>query len=111
VSTLDYGAVREQMLFSSGLSYLHRVWTDPHWALYAVTRPTPLVAAPAHVVQHLDAGLVVDAPAPGSYLVRLRWSPYLVVDGGRVSRAADGQVVLALNSPGVHRLHAVWRVP
>ena len=111
VRSLDYGVTREAALVRTGPSYLTRVWSDPHWVLYAVNRATPMVTAPARVVQNLDTGFVMDAPAPGRYLVRLRWSPYLVVDGGQVSRAPDGQVVLTLRSAGPHRLHAVWRAP
>ena len=50
--------------------------------LYAVTGSTPIVSAPAVVTRTLDTGVVIDAPEAGRYAVRLRWSPYLVVDGG-----------------------------
>jgi hypothetical protein len=79
--------------------------------LYAVSSPDPIVAAPAQVVSTSDTGLTVHVPAAGSYAVRMHWSPYLVVNGGVVTRASDGDVDLALRSPGTHRLHAVWRLP
>jgi hypothetical protein len=108
---LDFGAIGENALIATGLPYLHEVWSDLHWRLYSVNRPTPIVAAPARVTATSDTGLTVDVPAPGSYLVRMRWSPYLVVDGGQVTRAPDGVVMLALRTAGAHRLHAVWRTP
>jgi hypothetical protein len=108
---LDFGSRAEAALIASGLPYLEPVWSDPHWQLYAVTDPTPLVSAPATVVRQLDTGLVIDAPAAGSYAVRLRWSPYLVISGGSVQRGADGQVEVTLSGGGAHRLHAVWRWP
>lgn len=108
---LDFGSTEEGALIATGLAYLRQVWSDPHWRLYAVDRPTPIVAAPARVVSTSDTGLTVDAPARGSYLVRMRWSPYLVVNGGQVHRGPGGEVMLNLSGGGAHRLHAVWRIP
>jgi MFS family permease len=108
---LDYGVTRERALVHTGLSYLTEVWSDPHWVLYAVTRSTSVVNAPARVSQILDTGLVIEAPAPGRYLVRMRWSPYLVADGAAVSRTVDGQVAVTTTRAGEYQLHAVWRVP
>jgi hypothetical protein len=108
---IDYGVTREDALIAAGLPYLSQVWSDPHWVLYAVTDPTPIVAAPASVIGHTDTGVVIGAPAAGSYLVRMHWSPYLVVVGGRVSRAPADEVTVTLDSAGSHRLHAVWRLP
>jgi MFS family permease len=111
VPKLDYGVTSERALVAAGLGYLTRVWSNPHWVLYAVNGSTPIVSAPAEVTQNLDTGVVIDAPRSGRYAVRLRWSPYLVVDGGQVSRTPDGQVAVMLDSAGSHRLHAVWRMP
>jgi hypothetical protein len=108
---LDYGAVTEDRLIAAGLPYLHQIWTDSHWTLYDVAAPTPIVSAPAHVVSHTDTGVTIDAPAAGSYALRLRWSPYLVVAGGSVSRTADGNVMVRLSAGGSYQLHAVWRIP
>jgi hypothetical protein len=108
---LDYGSIGENSLIATGLPYLREVWSDPHWRLYAVDRPLPLAAAPARVVSQGDTGVTIQVPGPGSYPVRIRWSPYLVVDGGRVTRSPDGDVTLNLRSGGSHRLHAVWRIP
>jgi hypothetical protein len=107
---LDYGSVAEARLISAGLPYLHLVWTSPHWVLYEVTRPSPIVAAPATVTGHSDSGVTIAAPAPGTYAVKLRWSPYLVVDGGSVHRADNGTVTVDLRSAGSHRLYARWRL-
>jgi hypothetical protein len=43
--------------------------------------------------------------------LRMQWSPYFSVDGGRVVEAPDGDVVLDLTRAGKHRMHAVWRIP
>jgi hypothetical protein len=108
---LEYGSQAEADLIATGLPYLRPIWHDAHWQLYAVTSPTPLVAAPARVVRQSDTGLTVAVPGPGSYPTRLRWSPYLVVDDGSVRRASDGFATMVLRRGGQHRLHAVWRFP
>jgi MFS family permease len=108
---LDFGYRSEAALVRAGLPYLHEVWSDAHWRLYAVADPAPLAAAPATVVRQTDTGLVLSVPSPGRYDVRLRWSPELAVTGGSVQRDPDGQVAVVLSSGGVHRIHAQWRWP
>lgn len=108
---LDYGATREAALVVGGLPYLHLTWSDSHWRVYAVARPTSIIAAPAVIDSFDDTGITLTVPKAGRYLVRMRWSPYLVVRGGRVSRAANHQVVVTLSHAGTHRLHATWRLP
>jgi hypothetical protein len=108
---LDFGATREAALIRGDLPYLRALWTNRDWVLYAVTSPTPMVTAPAAVVAHGDTGVTVDTPAPGRYRLRLRWSPYLVVNGGRVLRGPGDDTTLDLASAGTHRVHAVWRLP
>jgi hypothetical protein len=107
---LDYGSVAEARLIRSGLPYLQLAWTSPHWDLYDVARPSPMVSGRATVTAHSDSGVTIDAPAAGSYAVKLRWSPYLVVDGGSVHRASDGDVTVVLRAAGTYRLHAKWRL-
>lgn len=107
----DWGTRSEAALIATGLPYLHQIAVNSYWTLYRVSDPTPVVAAPAVVRNTTDTGLVLRVPSPGSYAVRLRWSPYLVVTGGTVSRGPDDTVMLNLRTAGVHDLHAVWRFP
>jgi hypothetical protein len=107
---LDYGATREAALIDRGLPYLREVWRNRQWVLYDVRRPTDMVAAPARVSAITDTGLTVTTPAAGVYELRLRWSPYLTVDGGTVTRARDGNALLTLSAAGGHRVHAVWKL-
>jgi hypothetical protein len=108
---LDFGATEEFALVAHALPYLTQVWSNAQWKLYAVSAPMPIVAAPARVLSTSDTGLTLAVPASGSYPLRMRWSPYFVVTGGHVTRAANGDAVLALTGAGMHRLHAVWRLP
>jgi hypothetical protein len=108
---LDYGAITEATLIATGLPFLHPVWSDRHWTMYDVIRPAAMVSSPARVVRQRNNGLVIDAPAAGTYDVRMQWSPYLVVTGGTVIRTTSDQVALRLPRAGRYRLLATWRWP
>jgi hypothetical protein len=108
---LDYGARREAALVSGGLPYLHERWSNAHWQVYDVDRPTPVVAPPAAAGDISDTGLRLSVSSAGRYAVRIRWSPYLVVTGGRVARSPNGDVTVTTSRPGTYLLHAVWRAP
>jgi hypothetical protein len=129
-ASLDYGSVREGTLIRHGLAYLRPMWRNADWRLYAVTDPAPLVgrvADPvpgstdpgrdpggdpaARVLAADDTGFTFDVFAPGRYLVRMNWSPYLVANGARVSRAPHNQVWVTVGTKGRYRLRAVWRWP
>jgi hypothetical protein len=108
---LDFGSVTEAALIGRGLPYLHRIWSDSHWQLYAVDHPAPVVEGPATNVRFTDAGLDFTAASAGDYGLRLRWSAYLVVDSGTVFRRADGTVLVHLDRSGPAKVHGVWQLP
>jgi len=107
---IDFGSASEAALVRSRLPYLTPVWSDPSWTLYAVRAPAPVSGPGAHVVALTDTGATVENDAPVTVTLALRWSPWLVVNGGDVGRAGD-LVRLTLTTPGTHRVHAVWRWP
>ncbi|MEW2326301.1 hypothetical protein AB0880_00625 [Micromonospora chersina] len=80
----------EAELVRAGLPYLAEVWSDPHWRLYAVTDPTPLVGAPGELVRQDAATVTFRAPAPGPVPVRVRHDRWLTVNGG-ATLAPDGE--------------------
>lgn len=107
---IDFGSSREAALIAAGLDYLAPVWSGPHWTLYAVGRPAPLVTGPATVTRLTDTGAELVVSAPGRVGLALRWAPWLVVDGGQVDRDGD-RVVVTFRRTGRHVLHAAWRLP
>ena len=105
----DLGGVGEAALVAGGLPYLSLVWADPHWRLYAVSDPAPVVVGPAHVVAMSPTGLTIDVTGTEPVLVRLRWSRYLTYDGPPGCLAPDGVwTSLRLSRPSVVVLHAKW---
>ncbi|MEU0154075.1 hypothetical protein [Micromonospora fulviviridis] len=80
----------EAELVRAGLPYLAEVWSDPHWRLYAVADPTPLVGAPGELVRQDAATVTFRAPGPGPVPVRVRHDRWLTVTGG-AALAPDGE--------------------
>ncbi|MFG2167612.1 hypothetical protein [Micromonospora chersina] len=80
----------EAELVRAGLPYLTEVWSDPHWRLYAVADPTPLVGAPGELVRQGAATVTFRAPAPGPVPVRVRHDRWLTVTGD-ATLAPDGE--------------------
>ncbi|MFF4890609.1 hypothetical protein [Micromonospora chersina] len=72
----------EAELVRAGLPYLTEVWSGPHWRLYAVADPTPLVGAPGELVGQDAATVTFRAPGPGPVPVRVRHDRWLTVTGG-----------------------------
>jgi hypothetical protein len=91
---LDYSAKAEARLVGGGRTggqapYLKEVWHSRHWRLYAVQSATPLAQPPARLSNASSDTLKLEAPRPGSYLVRVHFTPYwaLSVGSGCVSHA------------------------
>jgi hypothetical protein len=89
-ATPDYSARAEVALIDSGLPYLHQVFRSSHWRVYRVADATPIVQAPA-VLQRLTAGsLTIRVPKPGTYELRMRFTPYWRLSAGAGCVAPDG---------------------
>jgi hypothetical protein len=86
----DYSARAEVALIDSGLPYLHPVFRSANWRVYKVANATPIVQAPARL-QRLTAGsLTIRVPKPGTYTLRMRFTPYWQLSAGAGCVAPDG---------------------
>jgi hypothetical protein len=82
-ASLDYIARDEVALIDRGLPYLDPIWRGAHWTLYRVRRPTPLVAPAAAALDRIGpADFALSARRPGSYLVRIHYTPYWSIRSG-----------------------------
>lgn len=79
---LDYAGETEAALIRRGLPYLDEIPVDGEWRLFRVLGATPMVSRPARLTELDTAGFSVSAPAAGSYLVRIRSTPYWRVEAG-----------------------------
>jgi hypothetical protein len=101
---LDPSGQAEARLIGRGLPYLDPVWSNRHWRVYRVRDAQPLVSGPAELVELASQRFVLRSHGSGSALVRVRWTPYWVVEGGgcvaragewtRVQLPASGQVAV-----------------
>ncbi len=104
---LDYSAKAEAALLTDAPqdgagAYLREIWHSPHWRLYAVADPAPLAQAPARMSAAATESFTLAVPAPGTYNVRLRFTPYwaLARGPGCVAEAPGGWTELQAGRAG-----------
>ncbi|MFG2052303.1 hypothetical protein ACGFIW_33335 [Micromonospora sp. NPDC048935] len=94
----------EAELVEGGLPYLTPVWSGPHWRVWAVADPTPLVAAPAELIRADGATVTFRAPTAGPVAVRVRHSRWLVASGGATVSADGAWTTVTVPRPGEYTL-------
>src|SRR3954451_145126 len=102
----DYSSRREAALIRSGKSGLVPVRVLQHMTVYELRRATPLITGPgrATVLWLWPQRLVTTVTRPGSYRVRIRWSPYWHSSSGCVSRTRDGLTKITMRESGLVEL-------
>ena len=102
----DYSSRREAALIRSGKSGLVPVKVLPHMTVYELRPATPLVTGPAGatVLWLWPQRLVVAVSVPGTYRVRIRWSPYWHSSSGCVARTPDGLTRITTREAGLVEL-------
>jgi hypothetical protein len=108
---LDYSSVAEQRLILSAPGYLDLRWSSPHWRIYAVRNPQPLVepigAAAAHTLWVGRQSFGLDVTRPGDFLVRVNFTPYWSIARGAGCLLRHGEWTIARAShPGILRVSA-----
>jgi len=108
---LDYSSVAERRLILSAPSYLDLRWSSPHWRIYSVKDPQPLVepvgAAAAHTLWVGRQSFGLRVTHPGDFLVRVNFTPYWSISRGAgcLLRHGDWTVARAAH-PGILRVSA-----
>jgi hypothetical protein len=108
---LDYSSAAERRLILGAPAYLSLRWRSPHWRIYAVRDPKPLVAALGVAAGRTlwvgRQGFGLDVTRPGEFLVRVNFTPYWTISRGAgciVRRGPWTQVRAA--HPGILRVSA-----
>jgi hypothetical protein len=105
---LDYSARAEARLLrgTGGQSLAREIWHSAHWRLFAVRDPSPLVQAPAVLTRLGSDSLTLALPRPGSYTVRVHFTPYwaLASGSGCVVRASGDWTGVRARRAGDFRL-------
>ncbi len=101
----------EYRLVAGGtLPYLTQVWSNDKWVLYKVRDASPIVGAPATLMQHSQAQLTIDAPCACTFTVRVRYSKYLHATAqsslfdATVDDDGSGWTRITTTGPGVYYL-------
>ena len=89
----DESSFRERGLIERDPPYLKLVRRLPHWRVYRVTLPHPMViperGAGVHLTRLRPDELELRVRRPGAAILRVRWSPYWRTDNGCVERAGE----------------------
>ncbi len=108
---LDYSSAAERRLILADPGYLSLRYRSPHWRIYEVRDPQPLVAplaaARARTLWVGRQSFALDVSAPGEFLVRVNFTPYWSIAHGVgcILRRGDWTVARAYR-PGVFRVAA-----
>ncbi len=96
-ASLDYSGTAEARLIGSAAvsgagGFLSERWHGPHWRGFEVLGAQPLAQPPAKLAAVTPQSFTLLVPAPGSYTVKLHFSPYwkLASGHGCVARSASG---------------------
>ena len=102
----DYSAKDEVRLLESGRSGLRIVFRSAHAKVYAVPSPEPIVTGPGRpsVVRMTESTITLSLTRPGSYLVRIHYSPYLFVPRSCVTETKDGMTELQAPRTGTVKM-------
>jgi hypothetical protein len=72
---------REYALIAAGtLPYLTEIWHSADWALFRVSHPTPIVAAPQRILTYSQSKLTIRVTCACTFTIRIRYSKYLSAD-------------------------------
>lgn len=99
---LDPSAREEARIVASGPPYLREVWRSRDWRLFRVLGSPGLVSGPARLLRLDDDSFVLQADAPGTVLVRVRYTRAWQVTAGAacVARAPGGWTAIQVARPG-----------
>ncbi|HEV7769925.1 MAG TPA: hypothetical protein VGO66_04595 [Solirubrobacterales bacterium] len=108
---LDYSSAAERRLILREPSYLELRWQSPHWRIYEVRDPKPLLeplgVGAAEIRRVGRQGFALDVSRPGDFLVRVNFTPYWTISRGQgcIMRRGDWTLARAAR-PGVLRINA-----
>jgi hypothetical protein len=107
---LDDSSRQEAALIRAGQPFLSPVFASAHWRVYAVVHATPLASGPGRLVSIDPDGFTVTAARPGTFVVRVHFTPYwaVVAGSGCVSATPEGWTQLSAGRSGVVRVDALF---
>jgi hypothetical protein len=108
---LDYSSEAEKRLVLGNPHFLALRWHSPHWRVYSVLDPEPLVdpigPAAARTRWIGPQGFSLEVTHPGDFLVRVNFTPYWSIEHGSACLVRRRNwTLLRTTAPGVVRVSA-----
>jgi hypothetical protein len=105
---LDPSSAKEGAMVRAGLPYLRETFRSSHWRVFRVLGALPLLSGPGRLAALGHDGFEIAADRPGSFLVRVRYTPYwtLTAGAGCVGSAPGGWTEVQLRDAGRARVAA-----
>jgi hypothetical protein len=102
----DYSSHAEAALIRSGRTNLRLVYWTAHLLVYELPTAKPVIVGPAAatVLWMYPSRIVAVVDAPGTYKVKVRWSPYWRASSGCVSKTPGGMTRLSVPHAGLVEL-------
>ncbi|MGW1667224.1 hypothetical protein ACWCQO_39895, partial [Streptomyces microflavus] len=99
---LDPSAKREAEILRSGPDWLVPVWSDPHWVIWEVADPVPLLDGPGQLVDITPSGFTLLAQQAGTFTVRIHRTSWFVANKPNTSigETEDGWTEITVTEPG-----------
>jgi hypothetical protein len=84
------------------LPFLREVFRNVHWRIYAVLGARPLASGPGELTTMDGDGFSLYATHPGTFLVRVRYTPYWRISSGQgtITESPGGWTLLTAARPG-----------
>jgi len=110
---LDYSSRQEAALIRGGLPFLHEVFKSAHWRVYAVRGARPLASGPGELTAMDDDGFTLRATRPGTFLVRVHYTPYWKITSGlgTVKESQGGWTEVSTDLRGDISIDAEFSLP
>lgn len=99
---LDPSAKHEAEILRAGADWLVPVWSDPHWVIWEVADPVPLLDGPGQLVDITPSGFTLLAQQAGTFTVRIHRTNWFVADKPNtgISESKDGWTEVTVTEPG-----------
>jgi hypothetical protein len=112
-TSMDFSSLQEAALIRGGLPFLREVFSSANWRVYAVLHARPLASGPGELTSMDDDGFTVHATRPGTFLVRVRYTPYWKIASGlgAVREGPGGWTLLSADRRGDIAIDADFSLP
>jgi hypothetical protein len=110
---MDFSSRQEAALIRGGLPFLREVFSSANWRIYAVLHAQPLASGPGALTAMDDDGFTLQVTHPGTFLVRIRYTPYWKITSGlgTIKESQGGWTEVSAAARGSISIDAEFSLP